>query len=265
MLDVLSAFATKPGWGKTPPWYCNELCGVALTERYYDMDSNEIQEAKSWDVRGQSAPELDNFTCIYVDTDHSYCYEKADAPTPNEPEPEDPSPSPGEPGTKDPSPTPSEPETEPVTIADIGATEIEWEILRRTNKIRLDVGVNPVTTFGLLQKVAGIRTEESVQTGAHARPDGTYFNTILDEHSILYSVAAENLAAGVNSSPDLDRIFNAWMNSSGHYSNLVSSGFTHMGVGKSEAVDSNNQCSCLQLFVGNCRVTEFFVPADMSR
>ncbi len=109
-----------------------------------------------------------------------------------------------------------------------GASDWEWEVLKLTNKARMQNGRLPLSTFSILQSAAGIRANELLSLFSHTRPDDTDCFTIFKEYGLSYSTCAENIAAG-QSSPD--SVLNSWLNSAGHYANIMNSALCHMGVG----------------------------------
>lgn len=102
------------------------------------------------------------------------------------------------------------------------------EIIVLLNEERERLGVEPLRAVPVLNEVGMMRARETVELFDHYRPDGSLFNTALDEYGVSYGNAAENIAAG-NSTPEAT--FGQWMNSSGHYGNMTSADYTHIGVG----------------------------------
>lgn len=129
-----------------------------------------------------------------------------------------------------------------VVPKEIEMNEKEWEVLYRTNKVRMANDIPPLSSTEKLQRAAGIRKEELKTDFSHTRPDGTQCFTVLDECDVIYSAAGENIASGQRTS---EEVINAWWNSEGHRKNILSSDFTHLGVG---FVDYN----WVQLFTGTC-------------
>lgn len=107
----------------------------------------------------------------------------------------------------------------------------EWEVLRLTNHERHEAGLEPLTTFPLLQEAAHIRADELCELFSHTRPDGSTCWTVLDDVGIFsYSNLAENIAAGY---PTPAAVVEGWMNSSGHRANILNGELCHLGVGRS--------------------------------
>lgn len=108
---------------------------------------------------------------------------------------------------------------------------LEWEVLRLTNHERHEAGLEPLTTFPLLQEAAHIRADELYELFSHTRPDGSTCWTVLDDVGIYsYSNLAENIASGY---PTPAAVVEGWMNSSGHRANILNGDLYHLGVGNS--------------------------------
>lgn len=103
-----------------------------------------------------------------------------------------------------------------------------WQLLKLTNRQRLEQGLTPLSTYPTLQKAVDVRVSELIKRYSHTRPDGTECFTALTEQGLGYKRAAENIAAGQSTSTN---VFNAMLNSQDHKTNLLDPGFTHMGVG----------------------------------
>lgn len=104
----------------------------------------------------------------------------------------------------------------------------EWQVLARTNAIRLSMGIPALTTFSGMQQACDLREEELTRLMDHFRPDGRTCFTALDDLDVPYTRAGENIAGGYESAAS---VVDAWMNSPGHRANMLDPGFTHMGVG----------------------------------
>jgi len=102
------------------------------------------------------------------------------------------------------------------------------EVIRLVNEERAKEGLQPLKKSNDLCKVAGIRAEEIVNLFDHTRPDGRDCFTVLDDYNIRYMAVGENIAAG-QSNPS--GVMYAWMNSSGHRSNILSDSFGQIGIG----------------------------------
>lgn len=117
------------------------------------------------------------------------------------------------------------------------------EVLRLVNVERAKEGLSALTTNTTLEKAAYIRSQEIKESFSHTRPNGTSFSSILKEMSISYQATGENIAYGQRTP---EAVVNAWMNSSGHRANIMSSKYNKLGVGC--YIDSNNVVYWTQVF-----------------
>lgn len=117
----------------------------------------------------------------------------------------------------------------PVSAADSTFyNENEWEVLTLTNKERMKEGLAPLSTFPSLQSATDIKKSELLSLFSHTRPNGSSCFSVFSELSISYLSAGENIAGGYLND---EAVVNGWMNSTGHRANILTDGFTHMGVG----------------------------------
>ena len=107
------------------------------------------------------------------------------------------------------------------------------DVLRLVNEERRKAGLNELQYCHDLQDVVDLRTEEVTYMFSHTRPDGTTFETALDESGIDYYLAAENIAKGIKTP---EQVMNAWMNSEGHKANILCPYVSHMAVGYIDGV-----------------------------
>lgn len=124
------------------------------------------------------------------------------------------------------------------------ATVYEMEVANIVNKERAAMGLEPLEYDYKLAEAAGVRAKELEKKFSHTRPDGTACFTVLGEYGIEYWTCGENIAAGQKTP---EEVMNAWMNSPGHYMNIMGY-YTHIGVGY--YVDANGRPNWVQLFVG---------------
>lgn len=101
-----------------------------------------------------------------------------------------------------------------------------------TNNYRASAGVPPLTLTTPLIRAAQIRAQEMVANGyfAHQRPDGSSPGTVLAQVGYGWNAWGENLYMSSND-PAASSVVSAWMNSSGHRANMLSSTFTEVGFG----------------------------------
>ncbi|WP_455717187.1 CAP domain-containing protein [Anaerosporobacter sp.] len=117
------------------------------------------------------------------------------------------------------------------------------EVLRLVNIERAKEGLSALTTNTTLEKAAYIRSQEIKKSFSHTRPNGSSFSTILKEMNISYQATGENIAYGQKTP---EAVVDAWMNSSGHRANIMSSKYNKLGVGC--YIDSNNVVYWTQIF-----------------
>ncbi len=101
-------------------------------------------------------------------------------------------------------------------------------ITELVNVQRAAAGLSPVTASSVLSAAADVRAREIVSNFSHYRPNGTYFNTVLDQRGISYNGAGENIAYGYDTP---ERVMTEWMNSAGHRANILDARYTKLGVG----------------------------------
>lgn len=122
----------------------------------------------------------------------------------------------------------------------------EKEVFDLINKQRTNNGLTALKVDDEVQRVARIKAEDMVQNNyfAHESPTyGTPFN-MLNSFKISYKSAGENIAANSSNSGAV----NAWMNSSGHKANILSSKYNYTGIG---VVSSSKYGKIyVQMFIG---------------
>lgn len=113
---------------------------------------------------------------------------------------------------------------------------IEETVIELVNELREDLDVNPVTSNEMLRSAATIRAIETEEQFSHTRPDGSDAFTVFDEEGIHYPyrTAGENLGMAtyhLQEEQMAELIFNGWVESQGHYENMIRSDFEEIGVG----------------------------------
>ena len=133
-----------------------------------------------------------------------------------------------------------------VTIPDNSSNSaVETQILNLVNQEREKVGLPILTLNTKATKAANIRAKELASSLSHTRPDGSNFSTALDRVGItMYRGCGENIAAGHSSA---ETVMKAWMNSSGHRSNILHANYKELGIGYYE--DSAGEKYWVQLFL----------------
>ena len=133
-----------------------------------------------------------------------------------------------------------------LTIPEVDAavTAYENEVIRLVNEERAKQGLKALTANWELSRVARYKSQDMVTNKyfSHTSPTyGTPFQMIKN-FGISYRTAGENIAYGQRTP---QAVVNAWMNSSGHRANILSSSYTQIGVGY---VASGNYWT--QMFIG---------------
>ena len=120
----------------------------------------------------------------------------------------------------------------------------ENEVIRLVNAERSKNGLSPLTANWELSRVARYKSQDMADNGyfSHTSPTyGTPFQ-MMKSFGLSCRTAGENIAYGQRTP---QAVVNAWMKSSGHRANILSSSFTQIGVGD---VASGNYWT--QMFMG---------------
>ena len=110
-----------------------------------------------------------------------------------------------------------------------GLTADEQEVFNLINAQRTAAGLSALKIDEELQNVARIKAKDMVDNNyfSHNSPTyGTPFNMIKN-FGITYKTAGENIAGNSTNKGAV----NAWMNSSGHKANILSSNYNYTGIG----------------------------------
>lgn len=129
----------------------------------------------------------------------------------------------------------------------------EYELLYLINELRISEGLYPVSRFSALDEAAKVRAEELGEVYSHRRPDGSDCFSVLDEFSIPYHTAAENIASGSRTARD---VMDVWYESDGHRMSMLDGSFRHAGIG----YESRGNYWA-QIFVGGCSIKNVRVEA----
>lgn len=124
------------------------------------------------------------------------------------------------------------------------------KMIEMTNAERAKKGIAPLKFDEGLTAAAMVRARESASSFSHTRPNKESFYTILDDFNLTWMSAAENIAAGNaaagGSSPEM--AMDLWINSSGHYNNMIDKEYNKMGVGCIYVANSTYGYYWVQLF-----------------
>ncbi|MCM1578986.1 MAG: CAP domain-containing protein [Ruminococcus sp.] len=116
------------------------------------------------------------------------------------------------------------------------------EMLKLVNELRAKNGTSALELDDELCKAAQVRAKELGENFSHTRPDGSECFSILKSYNISSTYAGENIAAGTSTS---EGAMDMWMDSPGHRSNILRTGWKKLGVGYDESTNS-----WVQIFVG---------------
>ena len=100
-----------------------------------------------------------------------------------------------------------------------------------TNDERAARGLTNLRIDERLMEAAAERARECAVMYDHTRPDGSSFDTVLDEYGIDYRQCGENLYYDTYDNVFATRMVKGWMNSPPHRDNMLDPDFTHIGVG----------------------------------
>lgn len=113
---------------------------------------------------------------------------------------------------------------------------VEKRIFELLNELRVEQGVSELTNNTQLKKAADQRARETEESFSHTRPDGSEAFTVLQEpeYEYNYRMAGENLGMATNLLDEeamAELLFNGWVESEGHYENMIQEGFEEVGIG----------------------------------
>ena len=145
----------------------------------------------------------------------------------------------------------SQPEpTAPANDADVDA--MKQDIVDRTNALRKENGIAPLTTSDKLMQAAQVRADEMAAhtVYSHTRPNGEKFNTVTDCPYMAENI--HRIADWVLSDQTLtERAVADWSTSTAHRKNMVNPKLSAIGVGLARGVNDNGDPCwyCVQLFL----------------
>lgn len=113
------------------------------------------------------------------------------------------------------------------------------ELLTLTNQARHDHGLPPLTFSYQLGQAAQNYAEDLATQNffSHTGKDGSTLGSRIGATGYRYSAAGENLAAG---NTDALSVFQGWMNSEGHRTNILNRQFTEVGFGLFDSTGSSD-------------------------
>ena len=124
---------------------------------------------------------------------------------------------------------------------------MEKQVASLTNSKRKAAGLGSLTLDSQLSKLAKMKAEDMAKKGYFSHTSPTYGSAfdMMKKYGVSYRTAGENIAKGQKTP---EAVMNGWMNSSGHRANILSSAYTHIGVGY--AKDSKGNTYWVQIFKG---------------
>jgi uncharacterized YkwD family protein/spore coat assembly protein SafA len=117
-----------------------------------------------------------------------------------------------------------------IVIAKNEQASVEEEVVRLVNAERAKGGLSPLTIDWELSRVAKYKSQDMHDKNYFSHTSPTYgspFN-MMKNFGISYKAAGENIAKGQKSAA---QVVQAWMNSEGHRANIMSTKYSHIGVG----------------------------------
>ena len=125
------------------------------------------------------------------------------------------------------------------------SSSMEDEVLKLVNHEREKAGVAPLKLNETLNSMANVRAVEASQYFSHTRLHGKACFTIFDDFDMDYSYSGENLAAGNSTAA---ATVEQWINSPGHYANMIDPEFTEIGIGFYYDENSTYKYHWVQIF-----------------
>ena len=145
------------------------------------------------------------------------------------------------------------PQPEPaVPASDADVDAMKQEIVDRTNALRKENGIAPLTTSDKLMQAAQVRADEMAAhtVYSHTRPDGQKFNTVTDCPYMAENI--HRIADWTLSEQTLaEQAVADWSTSATHNKNMLNPKLSEIGIGLARGVNDNgNPCwYCVQLFL----------------
>lgn len=133
-----------------------------------------------------------------------------------------------------------------LTILTVTTTAQEDEVIRLVNVERSRQGLQTLAKNWELSRVARYKSADMANKGYFSHTSPTYGSPfkMMESFGIRFSSAGENIAYGQRTPQE---VMNAWMNSPGHRSNILSPSYTQIGVGM--AKNSSGVLYWTQMFI----------------
>ncbi|MFC0270667.1 CAP domain-containing protein [Metabacillus herbersteinensis] len=187
------------------------------------VDSNQLQQ-----LFGQHFDQANSQFNAYKYEEPKQATPKQEEAThaPEQPKAEAPAPAP-KPAQQPSTPPAEKPSTDQVQSS---VSAFEQKVVELTNVERQKQGLKPLQLDTELSKVAREKSSDMQRNNYFSHTSPTYGSPfdMMKKYGIDYRAAGENIAMGQRSP---EEVVKAWMNSEGHRKNIMSSDFTHIGVG----------------------------------
>ncbi|WP_227395347.1 CAP domain-containing protein [Jeotgalibacillus aurantiacus] len=123
-------------------------------------------------------------------------------------------------------------------------SSFEQQVVNLTNQEREKAGLAPLSIDATLAKTAKEKSLDMQRNNYFSHTSPTYGSPfdMMKQFGVEYRSAGENIAMGQRTP---EEVVKAWMNSPGHRQNILSSSYTHIGVGHAE-----NGNYWTQMFIG---------------
>ncbi|MCX7950695.1 MAG: SafA/ExsA family spore coat assembly protein [Clostridiales bacterium] len=133
-----------------------------------------------------------------------------------------------------------------VKIPVVETKSIESEVVRLVNVERAKAGLPALKENWQLSRIARYKSQDMINKNYFSHYSPTYGSPfdMIESFGIKFSAAGENIAMGQRTPQE---VMNAWMNSPGHRSNILSPSYTEIGVGL--AKDKSGRCYWTQMFI----------------
>lgn len=125
-------------------------------------------------------------------------------------------------------------------------TAMAERLVYLVNEARTESGLEPIYAVPYLNEIAEERAEECVDQFGQVRIAGNYLMTAIDYDIAPWSTTAEISATGCETP---EETFEQWRNSPDKWAAIMSTDFTHMGVGVTYDPESYNVWYWEQIFI----------------
>ncbi|MFJ7935778.1 CAP domain-containing protein [Sporosarcina sp. NPDC096371] len=122
------------------------------------------------------------------------------------------------------------PEVSGETPGEASISEIEKAVLDLTNAERQKAGLKPLQSDKNLMTSARQKSTDMATNNYFSHTSPTYGSPFdqMKANGITYKAAAENIAMGQRTA---EEVVKGWMESPGHRENILTPGYTHIGIG----------------------------------